>query len=79
MTQEIVSLYKLRIHTMSKNYIHGNENMVEINHKEIKAIYGGSWLSYVLGYMTGTLLNIGDAYTSTPEGESVQKALRDFH
>jgi len=50
----------------------------ELTSQECLAINGGSWLSYIVGAITATLENIGNAYALTTEGKAVQQALVDF-
>ncbi len=61
-----------------KDLHYGSLGIAELTPKEMIEINAGSWLSYALGYIYGTLVNITEAYTSTDEGKAVQQALRDF-
>jgi hypothetical protein len=59
-----------------------NLNVKELSYTEINLINGGGagfyWLGQVCGYIAITVKAVCDAWTSTPEGLAVQKALRDF-
>ena len=63
---------------MKRDLNNFNFEVEELSQAQLIELNGGSWLSYALGYIFGTLENVAEAYTSTPEGKAVQQALRDF-
>jgi len=59
-----------------------NLNVKELSTLEINLINGGGigfrWLGQVCGYVQNFIEAVSDAWTSTPEGQAAQQALRDF-
>ena len=59
------------------------ETIVELDRTEAQNINGGSgptwnWTGKLIGAIMNFLENVGDNYSSTPEGQAVQQALMDF-
>ncbi len=55
---------------------------MELDFAESLNINGGGptwrWSGKIIGAILDLIEDIGDCYSSTPEGQSVQQALRDF-
>jgi len=56
--------------------------LMELDFAESLNINGGGptwrWSGKIIGAILDLIEDIGDCYSSTPEGQSVQQALRDF-
>lgn len=58
-------------------------NLIELDRTEAQNINGGNgptwnWTGKVIGALINLFQDLGDNYSSTPEGHAVQQALRDF-
>lgn len=56
--------------------------IIDLKKNEAQRIYGGGpawrWTGKVIGAVAGFMDDVCDSYSSTPEGQAVQQALRDF-
>jgi hypothetical protein len=59
-----------------------NLNVKELSITEMNLINAGgigfNWLGQAVGYLKNFVVAVSDAWSSTPEGQAAQQALRDF-